>query len=59
MADVSFYSLDYIIEINEKRYQQYTEAYQKVLEKYTNLILIYSAVGFFLVPVIQDIFFLL
>ncbi|MGZ3911522.1 MAG: hypothetical protein ACXVBR_15625 [Flavisolibacter sp.] len=53
----SFYDLDYIIEINEQRLEQYTSAYQKVLERLTNIILIYSAITIFLVPVLQDIFF--
>ncbi|MGB8194196.1 MAG: hypothetical protein WCF67_19855 [Chitinophagaceae bacterium] len=57
MLTKSFYDLDYIIELNEKRLEQYTAAYQKVLERLTNIILIYSAIAIFLVPVIQDIFF--
>jgi hypothetical protein len=56
MSSKSFYDLDYIIEINEKRIDQYTEAYQKVLERLTNIIIIYSAITIFLIPVIQDIF---
>jgi hypothetical protein len=52
----SFYDLDYIIEISEKRWEQYTSAYQKVLERLTNVILIYSAVSFFLFPLIKTIF---
>jgi hypothetical protein len=32
-------------------------AYQKVLDKYTNIILIYSLLGIFLRPIVQDIFF--
>lgn len=52
----SFYDLDYIIEINESRLEQYTSAYQKVLERLTNIILIYSAITIFLVPLIQDVF---
>jgi len=55
MPPKSFYDLDYIIEINEARYDQYTSAYSKVLEKYTNIILIYSAIAIFLIPIIQDI----
>ncbi|MDQ6904102.1 MAG: hypothetical protein M3139_13965 [Bacteroidota bacterium] len=56
MESKSFYELDYIIELNEKRLEQYTLAYQKVLEKLTNIILIYSAVAIFLLPIVQDIF---
>lgn len=57
MAGKSFYDLDYIIEINEQRIEQYNSAYQKVLERLTNIILIYSAIMIFLVSIIQDIFF--
>lgn len=52
----SFYDLDYIIEINEKRVEQYTSAYQQVLGKLTNIILIYSAIAIFLIPIIQEVF---
>jgi hypothetical protein len=50
----SFYDLDYFIELSEKRLDQYTSAYQQVLGRFTNIIIIYSAVGIFLVPIIQD-----
>ncbi|MBV4358366.1 hypothetical protein [Pinibacter aurantiacus] len=56
MAEKSFYDLDYIIEINEKRVEQYMSAYQKVLERLTNIILIYSALTFFLFTIIQEVF---
>ena len=55
MAGKDFYNLDYIIEINEKRLEQYTSAYQKVLERLTNIILVYSGLAIFLIPIIQDI----
>jgi hypothetical protein len=51
----SFYDLDYIIDINEKRAGEYSGAYQKVQERLTNIILIYSGIAIYLVPVIQDI----
>ncbi len=54
MNEKSFYELDYIIEVSEQRLDQYTSAYQKVLEKLTHLILIYSAIAIFLIPLIQD-----
>jgi hypothetical protein len=54
MSEKSFYDLDYIIEINEQRLDEYTTAYQKVLERLTHVILIYSAITFFLIPIIQD-----
>jgi hypothetical protein len=53
----SFYDLDYIIEINEKRIEQYISAYQKVLERLTNIILIYSAITIFMISVIKIVFF--
>jgi len=53
----SFYDLDYIIEINERRIEQYLAAYQKVLERLTNIILIYSAITIFLTSVIKIVFF--
>ena len=51
----SFYDLDYIIEINEKRLGEYTALYQKVLERLTNIILVYSGLGIFLVPLTQRV----
>jgi hypothetical protein len=56
MADAkSFYDLDYIIEISEARVEQYSSAYQLVQGRITNIILIYSAMGIYLVPIIQDL----
>ena len=54
MEEKSFYDLNYIIEVNEQRLDQYTTAYHKVLEKLTHIILIYSAITIFLVPLVQD-----
>ena len=51
----SFYDLDYIIEVSEKRLAEYTVLYQKVLERLTNIILVYSALGIFLVPLTQHV----
>ena len=51
----SFYDLDYIIEINEKRLAEYTALYQKAFDRLTNIILIYSALGIFLVPLTQHV----
>ena len=48
LAEKSFYDLDYIIEINETRLEQYTIAYQKNIDKLTNLIIIYSGITVFL-----------
>ncbi len=55
MSQKSFYDLEYIIEINEKRIEEYISAYQKVSERFTNIIIIYSAIAIFLVPIYQDI----
>ncbi|WEK37909.1 MAG: hypothetical protein P0Y53_10400 [Candidatus Pseudobacter hemicellulosilyticus] len=52
----SFYDLDYIIDVNERRIDQYLSAYQKVLARFTNLILIYSALMIFLIPVFEQLF---
>ncbi len=57
MDQISFYDLDYIISLNEKRLEQYSNAYQKNLSKFTNLLIIYSAIAVFLVPVTQSVFF--
>jgi hypothetical protein len=54
MGEKSFYDLDYIIQINEDRLEQYTTAYQKVLERLTHIILVYSGISIFLIPLIQD-----
>jgi hypothetical protein len=53
----SFYDLDYIIELNEKRLEQYSNAYQKNMDKFTNILVIYSAFAIFLIPIIQSLFF--
>lgn len=55
MGGKSFYDLDYIIELNEKRLEQYSTAYQKVLERFATLILIYSGLTIFMIPIVQDI----
>jgi len=54
MSQKSFFDLDYIIEINEKRLEGYHAAYQKNLDKFTNLLVIYSALSIFLIPIIKD-----
>ncbi len=52
----SFYDFDFIIDLSEKRLEQYTSAYQTVLQRLTNIIIIYSAITIYLVPIIQDVF---
>jgi len=58
MEKKSFYDLDYIIEMNEQRLEQVGNDYQKVTERFTNLVLIYSVITIFLLPIIEDIFLL-
>jgi hypothetical protein len=53
----SFYDLDYIIELNEKRLEQYTSAYQRYLERFTVLLVIYSAFAIFLIPITESLYF--
>lgn len=52
----SFYDLNYIIELNEKRLEQYDAAYQKIVNQFTILLVIYSAFAFFLIPVIEALY---
>lgn len=54
MSQKSFFDLDYIIDLNEKRLEMYHAAYQKSLDKFTNLLVIYTALSIFLVPIIKD-----
>ncbi|WP_346318692.1 hypothetical protein [Chitinophaga sp. YIM B06452] len=54
----SFYDFDYIIELNEKRIEQYSNAYHRYVEKFTVLLVIYSAFAIFLIPIIQSLFFM-
>ena len=57
MDNNSFYSLDYIIELNEKRLEQFSEVYQKNLSRFTNILIIYSAIAVFIVQITQALFF--
>jgi len=56
MGSKSFYDLDYIIELNEQRLEQYANALQKNTEKFTTLLMLYSAFCIFLIPVCQKLF---
>jgi hypothetical protein len=51
----SFYNLDYIINLGEKRVDLYLSAYQGILGRLTNIILVYSAIGIYLIPIVQDV----
>ena len=53
MSEKSFYSLDHLIEINEKRAHEYASSHQKVQERLTHLIIIFSGVTIFLIPIIK------
>lgn len=52
----SFYDLDYIIELNEKRLEQYNSAYQRYVGKFTILMVFYSVFTIFLVPIIETLY---
>jgi hypothetical protein len=49
----SFFDLDYIIELNERGIEKYEESYEKILQKFTNLIIIYTGISVFLIPITQ------
>ena len=53
----SFYDLDYLINLNEKRMEQYEGSFRKIVDQFTFLMVIYTAVTIFLVPIVQTIFF--
>lgn len=53
MSSKSFYDLDFIIELNERRVGEYLSAFLKVSEQFTVLIIIYSAMAIFLVPIVE------
>ncbi|ACU60083.1 hypothetical protein [Chitinophaga pinensis] len=56
MGSKPFYDPVYIIELNEQRLEQYANALQKNTEKFTTLLVLYSALCIFLVPVCQKLF---
>lgn len=53
---LNYYDLDSIIEMNEKVVAVYTGGYEKVQGQFTNLIIIYSAISIFLIPITQHVF---
>ena len=53
----SFYDLDYIIEMNEERLEQYSNLHQKNVDKFTTILVLYSVFASFLIPIIQSLFF--
>lgn len=57
MDKISFYDLDYIITVNEKRLEEFTNAYQKNQDKFANVLIIYSVIAVFVIPIVQSLFF--
>jgi hypothetical protein len=53
----SFYDLDYVIKLNEERLEQYSNFYQKNIDKFTTILVLYSAFAIFLIPIVQSLFF--
>lgn len=53
MSEKSFYNLDFIIELNEKRLESYEANYQKTQEKLSTLMIFYSIIGFFVIPIVD------
>src|SRR4051812_30079698 len=53
----SFYDLDYVIKLNEERLEQYANFYQKNIDKFTTILVLYSAFAIFLIPIVQSLFF--
>lgn len=53
---ISFYDFDCVIQMSEERVQQYLSEYHTVQNGITHIILIYSAIGIYLVPIAQDLF---
>ena len=51
----SFYDIDYIIEVNEKRDEQFRAEYDKVTGKISNILIVYTALSLFFIPIAQDI----
>ncbi|MGK9123911.1 hypothetical protein M1D52_07315 [Olivibacter sp. SA151] len=52
----SYYNVDYLIELNENRLEQYSAHYDKVQGRFTNIIILYSGVGIFITPLIKRCF---
>ena len=52
----SFYDLDYLIELSEKRLEQYNAANQTLFARLTNIVLLYSLFGIYLIPLIRDMY---
>src|SRR6187402_3987537 len=53
----SFYDLDYIIKLNEERLEQYSNFYQKNIDKFTTILVLYSSFAIFFIPIVQSLFF--
>lgn len=53
----SFYDFDYIIDLNEQRLMQYSSTYREEMGRLTTIILIYSAMAFFSLPIIREVLY--
>lgn len=52
----TFYDHNYIITKSESALDSYTDAYQKVIARFSNLVIIYSLLGIYLLPIARDVF---
>jgi hypothetical protein len=53
---ISFYDLDYYIEINEKREADLRAEYDKILGKVSNILIVYSGISVFIIAICKDFF---
>lgn len=53
----SFYDPDYIIELGEKRVEQYASAYHLTVAQVAYLVIIYTGFGIYIIPIIQDLLY--
>ncbi|WP_126249366.1 hypothetical protein [Chitinophaga rhizosphaerae] len=52
----SLFEIGELIDMHERRLEQYVGAYQRYTDKLTHLLFIYSAVAIFLMPITLDLF---
>lgn len=52
---VSFYDFDYIIEINQRRLEEYIALANRATDRIAPIVLVYSALGIFLIPLINHL----
>lgn len=51
----SFFDIACLIDVHERRLEQYVGAYQRYLDKLPHLLFIYSAIAIFLMPITRDV----